>query len=134
MRRGRGAGQWKGNHLHRRLDPRFRGLREIVPQHGQRNYRYYFIPQCCYCCSVIRSCLTLHDPMDCSTRGFPVPHHLLEFAQFVSIAPVMSSNHLILCHPLILSSESAVHIKWPTYVYTYMRIKQMNNYIHTIRK
>ena len=25
------------------------------------------------------SCLTLHDPMDCSIPGFPVPHHLLEF-------------------------------------------------------
>ena len=25
--------------------------------------------------------LTLCDPMDCSTPGLPVPHHLLEFAQ-----------------------------------------------------
>ena len=25
--------------------------------------------------------LTLRDPMDCSSRGFPVPHHLPEFAQ-----------------------------------------------------
>ena len=24
--------------------------------------------------------LTLHNPMDCSTPGFPVPHRLLEFA------------------------------------------------------
>ena len=34
-----------------------------------------------YCCSVIKSCPTLYDPMDCSRPGFPVPHHLLEFAQ-----------------------------------------------------
>ena len=27
------------------------------------------------------SCLTLCNPMDCSTRGFPVLHYLLEFAQ-----------------------------------------------------
>ena len=33
------------------------------------------------CCSVAKSCLTLCEPMDCSTPGFPVPHHLLELAQ-----------------------------------------------------
>ena len=33
------------------------------------------------CCSVTQSCLTLSDPMDCSTPGFPVRHHLLEFAR-----------------------------------------------------
>ena len=32
-------------------------------------------------CSVTQSCLTLCDPMDCSMPGFPVLHHLLEFAQ-----------------------------------------------------
>ena len=32
-------------------------------------------------CSVAQSCLTLCDPMDCSTPGFPVLHHLLELAQ-----------------------------------------------------
>ena len=35
----------------------------------------------CCCCSVAKSCLTLCDPMDCSMPGFPVLHHLLEFAQ-----------------------------------------------------
>ena len=33
------------------------------------------------CCSVTQSCLTLCDPMDCSTPGFPVLHYLPEFAQ-----------------------------------------------------
>ena len=28
-----------------------------------------------------QSCLTLFNPMDCSTPGFPVLHHLLELAQ-----------------------------------------------------
>ena len=32
------------------------------------------------CCSVAQSCLTLCNPMDCSTPGFPVLH-LLELAQ-----------------------------------------------------
>ena len=31
--------------------------------------------------SVAQSCLTLCDPMDCSTPGLPVHHQLLELAQ-----------------------------------------------------
>ena len=33
------------------------------------------------CCLVIQSCLTLCDPMNCSTPGFSVHHCLPEFAQ-----------------------------------------------------
>ena len=33
------------------------------------------------CCPVAESCLTLHNPVDCSTPGFPVLYHLPEFAQ-----------------------------------------------------
>ena len=33
------------------------------------------------CCSMAESCWTLHDPMDCSTPGFPVLHCLPELAQ-----------------------------------------------------
>ena len=32
--------------------------------------------QCCCHCSVAQSCLTLCDPMDCSTPAFPVLHYL----------------------------------------------------------
>ena len=32
------------------------------------------------CYSVTQSCLTLHNPMDCSMPGFLVLHHLPEFA------------------------------------------------------
>ena len=35
----------------------------------------------CLCCSVAQSSLTLCDPMDHSTPGLPVHHHLLELAQ-----------------------------------------------------
>ena len=38
------------------------------------------IPFCC-CCSVSQSCLTLWNPMDCSTPGFFLLHHLPELAQ-----------------------------------------------------
>ena len=33
------------------------------------------------CCSVAKLCLTLCEPLDCSTLGFPVLHYLPEFAQ-----------------------------------------------------
>ena len=37
---------------------------------------------CVYgCCSVGKSCPTLCNPMDYRTPGFPVVHHLQEFAQ-----------------------------------------------------
>ena len=36
---------------------------------------------CCYCCSVTQSCLTLCDPMDCSTPGLLVHHQLPGLAQ-----------------------------------------------------
>ena len=56
--------------------------------------------QCCF--SVAKSCPTLCDPMDCSTPGFPVHHHLPESAQTHVPWSVMSSNRLILCGSLLL--------------------------------
>ena len=55
-------------------------------------------------CSVIKSCLTLCDPVDCSTPGFPVLHQLLELLKLMSthVELVMPSNHLILCCSLLL--------------------------------
>ena len=72
------------------------------------------------------SLATLCNPMGCSTPGFPVLHQLPELLKFMSIELVMLSNHLILCHPLLLlssifpiirvfSNESAVRIRWPKY-------------------
>ena len=52
--------------------------------------------------SVAQSCPTLCDLMDCSTPGLPVYHQLPELTQLMSIESVMPSNHLILCHPLLL--------------------------------
>ena len=36
---------------------------------------------CCCCCPVTKMCLTLWDPMGCSTPGFPVLHYFLDFSQ-----------------------------------------------------
>ena len=41
--------------------------------------------------SVAQSCLTLCNPMDCSTPGFPVHHQLLELTQ-THVHPIISSS------------------------------------------
>ena len=51
---------------------------------------------------VIHSCPILFDPMDCSTPVFPTHHQLLELLKLMSMESVIPSNHLILCHPLLL--------------------------------
>ena len=51
--------------------------------------------------SATQSCLTLCDPMDCSTPGLPVHHQLQSLLKLTSIKLVMPSNHLILCCPLL---------------------------------
>ena len=52
--------------------------------------------------SVAQSCTNLCNPMDCSTPGFPVHHRLRSLLKLMSIKLVTPSNHLILCHPLLL--------------------------------
>ena len=47
--------------------------------HNSATYSSETISLCC--CSVTQSFLILHDPMDCSTPGLPVPHHFLEFVK-----------------------------------------------------
>ena len=75
--------------------------------------------------SVAQSCPSLCDTMDCSTPGLPVHHQLPELLlKLMPIESVMPSNHLILCHPLLLppsifpsirvfSNESVLRIRWP---------------------
>ena len=47
--------------------------------------------------SVTQSCLTLCNPMDCSTPGFPVHHQLPELAQTHVHRVSDAINHLIVC-------------------------------------
>ena len=90
-------------------------------------------------CSVVHSCPTLCDPMDCSTPEFPVLHYLLSLLKLMSIQSMMPSNHLILCHPLLLlpsifpsirvfSNESALCIRWPNYWHFSFSISPSNEY------
>ena len=64
--------------------------------------------------------------MDCGTAGFPVFPIFCNLLKLLSIESVMPSNHLILCHPLLLlpsvfpssrvfSNESVLCIRWPNY-------------------
>ena len=73
-----------------------------------------------------QSCPTLCNPTDCSTPGFPVHQPLPKLLKLMSIESVMPSNHLILCHPLLLlpsiflslrvfSNDSVLLIRWPKY-------------------
>ena len=87
--------------------------------------------------SVIQSCLTLCDPMDGSTPGFPVIINSRSLLKLMSIESVMPSNHFILCRPLLLlpsifpsikvfSNESVLLIRWPKY--WSFRISPFNEY------
>ena len=72
------------------------------------------------------SCPTLCDPRTAAHQAslsFAISWSLLKI---MSIESVMSSNHLILCHPLhllpsifpsirVFPNESALHIRWPKY-------------------
>ena len=51
------------------------------------------------CCSVTQPCLTLYNSIDDSTPASSALHCLLEFAR---IHVHWVSDHLILCHPLLL--------------------------------
>ena len=87
--------------------------------------------------SSVQLCPTLCDPMDCSKPGLPV-HHQLKL-KLMSIASVMPSNCLILCHPLLLppsifpsirvfSNESVLTIRWPEYWSFSFSISLSNEY------
>ena len=54
----------------------------ILPSksHRQRSLAGYSLSSVQFS-SVAQSCLTLCDPMNCSTPGLPVHHHLTEFTQ-----------------------------------------------------
>ena len=81
----------------------------------------------CLFSSVAQSCPTLCNPMDCSTLGFPLSIiNSWSLLKLMSIELMMPSNHLILCHPLLLvpsifpsirvfSNESVLRIRWPKY-------------------
>ena len=79
--------------------------------------------------SVTQSCLTLCDPMNCSTPGLPVHHHLLEFTQthVHRVRDAIQPSHPRSSHSSpapnpsqhqmsqLFSSESTLCMRWPEY-------------------
>ena len=77
--------------------------------------------------------------MYCSTPVFHVHQGSQSLLKFMFIESVMPSNHLILCHPLLLlpsnfpsirvfSNKSLLHIRWPKYGSFSFSISPSNEY------
>ena len=91
------------------------------------------------CCSVAQSCLTFWNPWTAvcqASLSFSITQSLFKL---MSIESEMSSNHLILCHPLLLlpsiflcigvfSNRSAPHIRWSKYWSFSFHISPPNEY------
>ena len=78
------------------------------------------------CSSVTQSCPTLCNPMNLSTLGLPVHHHLLEFTQTHvhrvgdAIQPSHPLSFLLLLPPIppsirVFSNESTLRMRWSKY-------------------
>ena len=89
--------------------------------------------------SVTQLCLTICNPMDCSTLALPVHHQLSELTQTHVHRVSEPSNHLILCFPLLLlplifpnirifSNESVLCIRWSKYWSFSFNISPSNEY------
>ena len=89
--------------------------------------------------SVAQSCLTLCDPMTAACRGSRFIANSWSLLKLMSIELVMPSNHLILCHPLLLSlsifpslrvfsNESVLCIRRPKYWSFSFSISPSNEY------
>ena len=75
--------------------------------------------------SVSQWCLILRDPWTAKRQASLSITNSWSLLKLMSIELVMPSNHLILCHPLLLpsifpsirvfSNGSALHIRWPKY-------------------
>ena len=110
-------------------------------EHRQARFMLLCIAQAQFS-SVTQSCLTLCDSMDCSKSGFPVHHHLPEFAQ-THVHPVRDAIQE--SHPLVPFSSclqffpaswsfpmSVFRIRWPKYCSFSFSISPFNEYSEVI--
>ena len=88
---------------------------------------------------VTQACLTLWDPWATVHQASLSITNSQSLLKPMSIESVMPSNHLILCHPLLLppsifprirvfSNESVLHIRWPKYWSFNFSISPSNEY------
>ena len=89
--------------------------------------------------SVAQSCLTLTTPWTVACQAFQSITNSRSSLKLMSIESVMPSNHLILCHPLLLlpsifsgirvfSIESTLCMRWPKYWSFSFNISASNEY------
>ena len=89
--------------------------------------------------SITQSCPTLCDPWTAACQASLSITNSQSLLKLMSIKLVMPSNHLILCHPLllppsvfpsirVLSNESVLHIRWPKYWSNYFSFSPSNEY------
>ena len=83
------------------------GVEHVFMSVGHLYIFFRKLPIQVLCCSFAKLCLTLCVSMDCSMPGFPVSHHLLEFAQ-VHVHCI--SDGIQLSHILTPSSPSALFL------------------------
>ena len=82
-----------------------------------------------FCCSVTQLCPTLWDPMNHTTSGFPILHHLLELAQthihWVGDA-IQPPHHLSSLSPPAFSlSQCQALFQWVSSSYQVARILEL---------
>ena len=77
--------------------------------------------------SVAQLCPTLYDPMNCSTPGLPVHHHLPKFTQthVHQVSDAIQPSHPLSSpsppapnpsqHQSLFPNESTLHMRWPKY-------------------
>ena len=106
---------------------------------GAAFHSFQIKPGLC-CSSVAKSCPNLCDPMDCSMPGFPIVHHLPEFAQthVHGLSDDIQSSHplfppflhlpSIFSSISVFSSESALPMRWPKYWSFSFSISPSNEY------
>ena len=91
------------------------------------------------CSSVTQSCPTLCNPWTAARQAFPSITNSQSLLKLMSIESVMPSNHLMLCHPLLLlssilptirvfSSESVLCNRRPKYWSFSFSISPSNEY------
>ena len=89
--------------------------------------------------SVTQSCMTLWEPWTAAHQASLSITNYQSLLKLMSIELVMPSNHLILCHPLLLppsifpsirvfSNESVVRSMWPNYWSFSLNISPSNEY------
>ena len=94
---------------------------------------------CCKFSSVAQLCLNLCDPWTTACQASLSITNSQSLLKLMSIESVMPSNHLILCHPLLLppsifprirvfSNESALRIRQPKYWSLSLSISPSNEY------